>query len=215
VVIPPSRRLRFVFLLSVPIAGAIAACTAGEEISYQDANLTPDGAVVEAGREGGPPIPVVDGGFILPIRGFDGSTTIPPLPDGPLPCGTGGLDLEGGACDPTEGLGCCLLKNGGVPDPASNQCNWQGFYFQGGTTFCKTQGDVFLSCLGSDPDSMCCWQNDNAGLFHTRYRANCDGGFEACNIAAKGLCSDGTVCQSAFCGGVEVGFCGATSPCPQ
>jgi hypothetical protein len=125
----------------------------------------------------------------------------------PLSCA--GLDA---GCDPTEGKGCCLA--GSSDDQGSGNACLESVQHYGGSA-CTDDNDVFLGCLGSDTDNTCCWQREGAHRMNTRFRADCDGGVEACNPSAGGgACSTGGACTAVKCKGVLVGYCGGgPAPC--
>lgn len=205
----PSRRVALVAALALPF-GALTACSV-DELSYTSQSIAQaDGGSVPA-AEGGP-INVVDGGFeaVAP-------PAKQPFPSPMVNVACGGLDGDAGGCDPTAGLGCCLVASS---DPSGNACDSQLQYFQGNGSICKGANDTFITCVASDDDNTCCWQRSASGInFHTRYRAACaDGGTEACdpNGPGGGLCNGVPGdCKTIICGGVTLGFCsgGETPTC--
>ncbi len=189
--------------LCAPVAAALVACTAGD-LRYTSTSS-------EAGADTGV---VADGG---PLSEGDGALfPLPPVSDGGIVASIrsvacSSLDPDGG-CDPTAGSGCCLASSSN-PTGSDNTCVDQLQHFGG--TACMNAGDVFLACLGSNTDSVCCWQPEGDGRMNTRYRTDCDGGIEACDpLADGGSCSNGAVCTPKTCKGVMIGYCGSgAAPC--
>lgn len=205
----PGRWLSIGLLTALPIGGAVIACTGGEDVAYSSSGLTSDAAA-----DG--PRNLTEAGF-LPTK--EGPAKPSPQPTGkPFACGTAGLDLDGGPCDPAAGYGCCLVASGGGV-AANNQCDEQRAYSL--AALCQATNDTFIACLGTDGENLCCWQPQGNGRFHARYRSACDSdGFEACDPAAKDGCLTGGPCEAVSCRGVQVGYCkpaGAPTrnPCPQ
>ena len=177
------------------LAGIAVACTAGDDLVYSSAPGAPGegGAPLEdAGRV------VTDSEVDVVERQNDGATL--PTSTAPLPCN--GL---GTACDPTAGQGCCLE---GPADGTGNACFEQVQVFNGPA--CAAAGSVFLACLASDNDSLCCWEQGK----NTRYKASCTTGPEACDPLADAgaVCVSGGACNAIVCKGVTVGFCGNAAP---
>jgi hypothetical protein len=201
---PTSRAVVLALGLALPLAAAVLACTAGDELAYTSAL---------ASAEGGPG--TTDGGADTG-RLVTGSTTDASerASDGSffpaiVPIACTGL---GSSCEPTAGLGCCLRNVAGNVG-GDNLCFEQAQTFGG--TSCHDPGDVFLACLTSDTDSTCCWTTEANGTANTRYRAACTGGVEACDpTVGLGVCSTGAPCTAVTCKGVQVGYCGTgTPPC--
>ncbi len=192
------RSYAFVCVLALPIAAAIVACTAGDELAYTPASGAEAGpsTAEDAGRVVG------DSSVVIGPRAADGAV----LPGAaPIACTS-----LGEACDPSAGMGCCL-KNVASNTGADNLCFEQLQHFGGSS--CIAAGDVFLACLASVDDNRCCWQTEPNGTVDTRYRAACDGGVEACDPSADGgVCATGGACTSATCKGVVIGYCGGGAP---
>lgn len=195
-----SRVWLVALVVSLPVAGAAIACTAGDPLVYAGPG-SPSEAGVDGGTEGGVTAegglltepPQNDGGFLPAIR--------------PLACN--GLDADAG-CDPTSGMGCCLA---GSSDTAGsdNACFEQVQHYN--ATACTNAGDVFLGCLASNSDSTCCWQPEGGNRMNTRFRTDCAGGTEACDPNADGgSCATGGACTPTTCKGVLVGYCGGGAP---
>ena len=204
----PARLAVLALVVTLPVA-VLVACTAGDAIVYPQQAATGEGGTPDdAGRiivdSGIPPKPVVN----------DGAVLRPPNPN-PISCASTGLDSDGG-CDPTAGMGCCLPASNTSGDPTNNKCDEQVQFFES-NEFCHAANDIFLSCLGSNTDSTCCWEPNATGAYHSRYRAACDSvGFEACDpdVDGGGTCSSGAACTHVMCRGVLIGYCGGVSPCP-
>jgi hypothetical protein len=204
-VVTPNRAFLIGLVVAVPLGGLFAmACSAGDEISYATQDLT---------KEAGDGPIVTDSTFEVMTRPDDGGGKPQPIPV-PIAC-SGPFAMDGG-CDPSEGRGCCL---GG----SANTCENQSVFFAAGSSYCRAQNEVFLTCLASDSDNKCCWQPSSAttNSFETRFRVGCsDGGIEACDPTADsgGVCSNG-VCTTLTCRGVTLGYCatpGSGAPtCPQ
>lgn len=200
-----SRVLLVAFVVGLPVAGAAIACTAGDPIAYSAAAMS--GAGADGGDGGG-------GGGGGPA---DGSLlTVPSQNDGGFVPAIQHLSCNGfdAGCDPTAGMGCCLAGSSDTTG-SNNACLEQVQHYN--STACKDPGDVFLGCLGSDTDSVCCWEPEGSDRKNTRFRADCDGGVEACDPNADGgSCSTGGTCMPTICKGVVVGYCGGgTPPCLQ
>ena len=202
----PLRVCLALLVVSGSAAAAMIACTAGE-LAYSSSGSSDAGADTGVVGEGGsstegdgaliPSPPVNDGGIVASIRSVACSS----------------LDPDGG-CDPTAGSGCCLaFISNSTGD--QNTCIDQLQHFGG--TACMNNGDVFLACLGSTNDSVCCWQPEADNRMNTRYRTDCDGGVEACDPLADGggSCSNGAVCTAKTCKGIVVGYCGGAAPCTE
>jgi hypothetical protein len=196
---PRSHALVVGCVVALPIAAAVLACTAGDELAYSSAPSTVGGtdAAADTGRVVG------DSMVEVPARVADGAT----LP-GIAPLACAGLT---GACDPTAGMGCCLRNVPGNVG-ADNACFEQVQHFS--SSSCGAKGDVFLACLTSDADNTCCWQSETSGAMNTRYRASCKDGVEACDpgAAGGGVCASGGACTAVTCKGVIVGYCGGGAP---
>lgn len=194
----PSRALLLCLVVSLPSFGAAVACTAVDEVAYTSRAVTDEGGLADdAGRIVG------DSSIDVRERPSDGGT-LPMLVTLACPF----LDPDAG-CDPSAGMGCCLPKSG-----TGNTCAEQVQYFSQATTFCKAAGDVFLTCVASDPDSLCCWGAGASGTQHTAKASSCDKGPESCNPLAGGTtCSKGQPCVTAKCNGLDVGACGKAPPC--
>jgi hypothetical protein len=199
----PSRTLLLCLVVALPFAGAAIACTPGDEIAYTSSAVTGEGGTPDdSGRIVG------DSSVDVIERPSDGGT-IPPLVTVACPF----LDPDGG-CDPTAGMGCCLPKSGAVDSAAANTCAEQIQFFSEATTFCKTPGDVFLTCLASDSDNLCCWAAGANGTQYTARKSSCEKGVESCNPLVGGTtCSNGQPCVKAKCKGLDVGACGKAPPC--
>ncbi|MDB5220368.1 MAG: hypothetical protein JWO86_8295 [Myxococcaceae bacterium] len=196
-----TRALLIALVSGVPVAGAAIACTAGDPIAYSAAAVVAE-AGSDAGDEGGT---TNDGGLVTMPAQSDGGV-LPSVQ--PIACS--GFDA---GCDPSEGKGCCLAGNSD-PTGSSNTCVDQLQHYSG--TACKDDDDVFLGCLGSNNDSTCCWLPEGSNRMNTRFRADCDGGVEACdpNVDGGGVCTTGGACASITCKGVLVGYCGGgAAPC--
>ena len=196
-------------LIALPVGGLVA-CGVGDELSYKSSGKTNDSGLLpdEAGRL------VAESGITTRPPANDGGT-LPPI--GSV-LGCPGLDPDGG-CNTTEGRGCCLPGSAPAASTASNVCVEQIQVFGGPS--CRSVNDVFLSCIGSQTDSTCCWQpgESGSGTFNTRFRSWCDGGTEACNPngpdGGPGFCQNGLVCIPKTCKGVLTGGCGTEPPCQQ
>lgn len=183
---------------AVLVGAAIFACTAGEEINYDAAGLAGDGGVPEGAI-------VDDSGRIIfesgvPVQERPEAASLPPPKNAPC---SGLLTQDGGDCDTSAGLGCCLTA-------ATAACEEQALFAAG--TVCSGSGTFFVSCASSTDDSICCWQNDGpGGAQNTRYRSACDGGVEACDPSQPvTTCSNGATCTPSPCKqtGLTIGFCG-------
>lgn len=196
-----TRALLIALAAALSLGAGILACTAGDEVAY----AAPD-VGSEAGLDGAD-----DGGRFV---GEGSVAMVSPQNDGgvlptPAPIACAGLDS---GCDPSAGKGCCLVSvNNDLGD--KNACFDQVQHFGGPK--CNAPGDVFLSCLSSDGDSLCCWHKETDGTSDTRFRVDCRGGVEACNPGADGgACATGGPCTQATCKGVVVGYCGGgAAPC--
>jgi hypothetical protein len=111
-----------------------------------------------------------------------------------------GNDLEGCPCDQSQGLACCISKEG----PSFCTTDQDG---------CKAEQGAFLRCFGPDltTESVCCWHGSGAGA-STALAAVCDDGPQACTTSAH--CAGGVECQLTECRGIKVGACGQTPVCP-
>jgi len=201
----PFRVCLGLIVVGVPLAAAMIACTAGQ-LAYTAAASSSDA--------GGDTSVVGEGGS--PTEGDGALITVPSVSDGGIvpslrTVACSSLDPDGG-CDPTAGSGCCLASSSDGTG-SDNTCVDQVQHFGGKA--CTNPGDVFLACLGSTDDSVCCWQPEADNRMNTRYRTDCDGGVEACDpLADGGSCSNGEVCTPKTCKGVMIGYCGAgKAPC--
>ncbi|MDB4935728.1 MAG: hypothetical protein JWP87_2700 [Labilithrix sp.] len=210
----PARHAVLALFVALPCAAAVVACTAGDEVLYSGAT---DGTHPDGGTDGPS---VADSSFEVSTRADDGGVLAQLHTD---PCAV--LDADGG-CDMTAGKGCCLAASSATGSVSDNTCAEQVQYFDR-TTYCRAANDVFLACASSDPDSTCCWQDvpaDNGGVaHHTRYRASCAGGLEACNPVGRDGgptgCNNGLPCVPAAnggkCKGIDIGACGQVPPCTE
>jgi hypothetical protein len=211
----PPRSAVLALVVALPCAAAVVACTAGDEVQYTAA--ASDGGS-DGSTDGGPP--VLDSSFDVTERVGDGGV-VPKIQSNPCAA----LDPDGG-CDTRAGLGCCLAASSTTSDTGDNTCGEQVQYF-GTNAYCRAANDVFLACANSEDDSTCCWQavpaTGGGVAHHTRYRASCKGGLEACNpVGLAGgptPCSNGLACVPApgggKCKGIDIGACGQEPPCTQ
>lgn len=194
-----SRAWLAALIIGVPAAGAAVACTAGDALVYSGAGSSDGG--LDGASDGGV---TADGALLTPPAQNDGGF-VPSLRQ--LACS--GLAVDAG-CDPSAGMGCCLAASSDMTG-SDNACLDQAQHYS--SSGCKSDGDVFLGCLSSNPDSTCCWQPEGNRRMDTRFRTDCDGGVEACDPTADGgSCATGGACTPATCKGVVVGYCGGGAP---
>lgn len=201
-----SRAVVAGLFIALPLCAAVVACTAGEDVAYDKAGLgTTDGG--DGGGDGGTPKIIVPSDATIPPRVDDGGTFEAAAPfDCPA-----GLESDPEAftgCLASAGLGCCLGTTS-----LDNKCHERIEVDRGGA--CKGAKDAFVTCMGSNTDSTCCWYRADAGGLGTAFRGDCDGGAvvaEACEPDG-GTCTGNLPCVTATCGGVTVGACGVTPPC--
>lgn len=201
----PGRLVAIALVVMLPLGATAIACTGGDDLAYSGGDGADGGDASSDGR------PMVDDSGFLPTKNRDAGPALVRNVD-PIACGDPALEPEGG-CAPSAGYGCCITGAGGN----DNQCAEQvTFSLDPLASFCRGGGDVFVACLGTDGDNLCCWQPvAGNGGFSLRYRAACDqGGFEACDPkAGGGVCLTGGPCKPTTCKGVELGYCVETKPC--
>jgi hypothetical protein len=202
-----TRALLLCVVVALPLAGAAIACNAGDDIAYSAGagTVTGEGGVPDEGGR------IVLDSSVVPLEPPNDGGTLPKLVT--LACPS--LDPDGG-CDPSAGMGCCLPSSGAGGSTADNMCAEQVQYFSELTKFCKSTGDVFLTCLASEDDNLCCWRSGANGTKYTTRTSTCAGGVESCDPNALGgasTCTNGQLCVKAKCRGIDVGACGEAPPC--
>ena len=200
-------RIRLAFFGSTIAAITAAACgTIAElDVKYDSVSAAIDGGPIDASNVdgGGGPRIIRDSSFVEP----DGEApSLDPSDGGP--CGPDSDD--GGGCDFSQGLGCCLLPN------QNSRCIFQW------EIAAKCTNGIFIGCRGDDPnsESACCWRTEpTTNTKMTVLSVSCDGGAHACSNLEGGVgCATGT-CAPNDCpidgGSYEIGICGATKvACP-
>jgi hypothetical protein len=198
-------RIAFAASAVVAVAIAVVACgtVADLDVQYDSVGATMDGSVVD-------PSTTPDAGQVI-LR--DSSFVEPDVeapridPSDAGPCEPDSDD--GGGCDFSQGLGCCLLPAG------NSRCIFQW------EISAKCTGGLFVGCRGDDPnsESACCWRDGPPGS-NSRMSvlgASCDGGAHACNVEAGAGCASGS-CTETTCllsaGSFTVGSCGPQLTCP-
>lgn len=196
-------RSRIAFAASVVVAIAAAACgTIAElDVKYDSVSTSVDG--------GGPidPSTTPEAGLIIRDSSFAPPETAPVIldPSDAGPCESDSDD--GGGCDFSQGLGCCLLPLG------ASRCIFQW------EIAAKCGGGLFVGCRGDDPssESACCWRDGPAGSRMSMLATSCDGGAHACSPEAGLGCASGS-CTEQTCnltvGSFNVGTCGGSLSCP-
>ena len=197
----------------LPLCGAVVACTAGDEISYDKAGFgKTDGG--DGGADSGIPKVIVPSDAPVRPEVDDGGTY---EASAPFPCSDGLTpdDQEDGGCQVSSGYGCCLR---GASGAKASLC-YERVQVELGTA-CHQGGETFLTCLGSRDDSVCCFYKGAGNTTNSRFRADCDGGIvEACDPTGPSpvRCQNGLGCVAQDCHGVTIGTCGPApaSVCPQ
>ena len=114
------------------------------------------------------------------------------------PIGDGGFC----GCDTAAGDGCCVPAGGGSP------------FCTPSIAACTAGGGMYVGCIASELDSLCCWNGGPGAGGATAFAGACGDRAQAC--ASTSDCPAGQSCAVATCHGLSVGACGAAGPsCPQ
>jgi hypothetical protein len=110
-------------------------------------------------------------------------------------------------CDETQGLGCCIPKDGNTPPFCTTD-----------TAYCTSLQGEHLKCGRPDPltESVCCWTfptPKSAVGAVTALASACDAGPSATACSADSDCAGtGKKCNTVSCGPVTIGQCADTPP---
>lgn len=194
----PRVSARFAFAASIVAAIAAAACGTIAEL---DVKYDRVGATVDGG--GGVDPSVIEAGVIIRDSSFVEPEAAPRLELDPSDAGPCEPDSDdGGGCDFSQGLGCCILNNGS----SGSRCIFQW------EVAAKCPAGIFVGCRGDDPnsESACCWRDGPANSKMSVLAVSCDGGPHACNVKAEKGCVTGT-CSENTCnltaGPFTIGTC--------
>src|SRR5215472_16792910 len=173
-------------LAALVVAGSFG-CDTSFDVRYvgTDAADASTGDASDASADAPPDIVVSDDGQLAVV--VDGS----PIGDGGF-CG----------CDTNAGEGCCVPGGGGSP------------FCTPSITACTGGGGMYVGCIASEYDSLCCWNGGPGAGGATAFASACGDRAQAC--AATSDCPGGQPCTVSTCHGLSVGACGAAGPsCPQ